>query len=484
MLVLFRIMRLSIGSITLLLIVVGLRFGVPVRASQDEIPRPTIINTGEVKETRAGGGKLDRINVGKTKAVRAANGMLVIRTSPDDAEIKIDGKASGRAVEGKFEKELPSGKKYNVEVSAAGDYEAFKNSVTLKRGEVKVLDAALTSKYGAIKIFPVIDGVKILLDGQPVPPNKLVIDKDNKELAAIIGVTPGEHEVTYDHPEYVRYKNTFKVSPGSELSWSFRPELARAEVSVVSDPNVKVYIDGAPAGETPADGVLKKPDVRLGTHQIKLVKEDYQEYSESRVLEYGKPVRIEKRLDPLPTSGEFNDYFDVPAPAKWVMPKTGCEFKSGRLFLENAPVLMFPKDIKYFDFQMHFHLKLTDGGGAAWAIRVRDQNNYYLFYLSGPKGRFPGYFNTYIVRDGKLDVDNPAGSVPIVVDVKAGGEYEIALKSNGNKFETMIQPAATGENLTLGFFEDKDNLFRYGGIGFRTIGSEKFSVDDLFVGPH
>jgi len=87
-LVLFRIMRLSVGSIALLFIVAGLCFGVSVRASQDEIPRPTIINTGEVKETRAGGGKLDRINVGKTKAVRAANGMLVIRTSPDDAEDK------------------------------------------------------------------------------------------------------------------------------------------------------------------------------------------------------------------------------------------------------------------------------------------------------------------------------------------------------------------------------------------------------------
>src|SRR5437868_15531421 len=118
-------MRLSVGSIALLFIVAGLCFGVSVRASQDEIPRPTIINTGEVKETRAGGGKLDRINVGKTKAVRAANGMLVICTSPVDAELKIDGKASGRAAEGKFDKEIPSGKKYNVEVSASWDYEAL-----------------------------------------------------------------------------------------------------------------------------------------------------------------------------------------------------------------------------------------------------------------------------------------------------------------------------------------------------------------------
>ena len=64
-----------------------------------------------------------------------------------------------------------------------------------------------------------------------------------------------------------------------------------------------------------------------------------------------------------------------------------------------------------------------------------------------------------------------------------GGEYQIELKATGNVIEHEIRPAATGVPIKLGVFQDPDNTFPYGGIGFRTVGSEQFSVDELFVQP-
>jgi len=35
----------------------------------------------------------------------------------------------------------------------------------------------------------------------------------------------------------------------------------------------------------------------------------------------------------------------------------------------------------------------------------------------------------------------------------------------------------------LGVFQDPNKTYFYGGIGYRNVGSEQFSVDELFVQP-
>jgi hypothetical protein len=143
----------------------------------------------------------------------------------------------------------------------------------------------------------------------------------------------------------------------------------------------------------------------------------------------------------------------------------------------------FPTNIRYRDFEMHFHLQLTNAGGAAWAVRVKDANNYYLFYLSGPGGIFPNRFNTYIVRNNEFDPSKPARSDNVIARLVAGGQYDIHIKARGSEIEHTITPAETGKAENLGFFDDPNSTFRYGGIGFRTVASEKFSVDELVVKP-
>jgi serine/threonine protein kinase len=186
---------------------------------------------------------------------------------------------------------------------------------------------------------------------------------------------------------------------------------------------------------------------------------------------------------PRLTTTEFNDEFLNLA--RWAVPPSGWNInvREGRLEIENQPQVGFPNGINYDNFEMNFHLKLLNDAGAAWALRVKDSNNYYLFYLSGPGGSYPNRFITYVVRDGKFNLPNFALSTPLTIELKSGGQYDVNIKAEGNQITQKITPAETGDEVNLGLFHDPDNTFTFGGVGFRTVGIEKFSVDDLYVRP-
>ena len=115
-------------------------------------------------------------------------------------------------------------------------------------------------------------------------------------------------------------------------------------------------------------------------------------------------------------------------------------------------------------------------------MRAKDPRNYYLFYVTGPDAPIPNRFLTYVIRDGKLDPYKPNDSVPLLFRLEAGGEYQVEISANKNQIKNFITPT-TGKRFPTGVFKDNDNLFPYGTIGFRTIGSERFSVAELFVRP-
>lgn len=436
---------------------------------------------GEVAESKRTPVTITRSPIGSRYVSKSSNGVIFVLTDPPNAEIAINGKYAAKAINGEFRKELPSGVHYTITVCAGPEYEPITKTVVTKSGGSEVVRAALVSKYGLVRIGPAIDGAKLFIDDQQMPPDKVEFEKASNTVK-VDNVIPGDHKITYQHPDYVPLERRFKISPSSEYLWTFKPEPATVELTIQSDPDALVYIDDEPKGKIPADGILKLTDTRLGTHVVKVIKEDHEEYTEKREFNYHQPARIEKELAPLPTSAEFSDDFDIPKPNLWTA-RSGAAFKGGRLQLENATALCTPTDIRYRDFEMSFHLILGNAAGAAWAVRVRDSSSYYLFFLSGPEGRFPNRFNTYIVRNNEFDPDKHFLSNPIIVRLVAGGQYDIHIIATRNRIEHQIIPADTGKAVNLGFFEDPNSTFLLGGIGFRTVASERFSIDELLVKP-
>jgi hypothetical protein len=419
-------------------------------------------------------------------AQQATNGVLVVLTDPPAATITIDGRVAGKSnAQGEFTRELRGGKQYEVKVTAGAEYVPITSRVTLTARKTEIVKAPLVSvnasKFGLVKIGPALEGAKIYVDDDKQPWKQVTFDKDEK-LMLVDGLAPGKHKLRVDHPDYVIIEKAFNhVEAGEEYLWVFKPELATVPMTVKTDPGTTIYIDGEERGRTPENGTLEVNDVRLGQHEVKLVKDGYVEWKDSRTFDYGKPVAVAYKLVPLPTSAEFSDDFDVNM-SKWAVP-AGWTAKGGRLYVADCQQLGIAKNITYRDFVMAFHLRLEDGKGAAWAVRAKDANNYYLFYLSGPKGLFPNRFNTYIVKDGKFDPQNPVQSVAIITNLTPKGEYEIEIHGTKDVIEHSVTPSETGRPEPLGVFQDPEKTYLYGGIGYRNVGSEQFSVDELFVQP-
>jgi TIR domain-containing protein len=197
--------------------------------------------------------------------------------------------------------------------------------------------------------------------------------------------------------------------------------------------------------------------------------------------------KLRNRTQPAPppppiSETVFSDEFLNPN--HWRMPPSGWAIVKERLLIDKQPQLVFLLDRNYGDFQMTFLLKLEEDAGAAWALRVQnDARDYYLFYLSGPTGEYRNQFLTYVVRDNKFSVADFESSKALIEDVRKGGYYQIEIKvEKGHIIHTII-PTDSGNPIKLGDYTDPQNTFATGSIGFRAIGAEKFSVDDLFVYP-
>src|SRR6185436_8251396 len=75
------------------------------------------------------------------------NGVLIIETSPEDAEIAIDGKPVGKANDGGFRIELGGGKQYRVTIAAGPNYLPLKKVVAITAKQSFVISAELVAKF-------------------------------------------------------------------------------------------------------------------------------------------------------------------------------------------------------------------------------------------------------------------------------------------------------------------------------------------------
>jgi hypothetical protein len=97
---------------------------------------------------------------------------------------------------------------------------------------------------------------------------------------------------------------------GSVVPISLSYETATAILTVKTDAKTRIYIDDELKGETTGNGVLNISAIVPGNHEIKLIKDGFTEYKETRAFEGRMRARLEHDLVPLPTPSELFDDFD------------------------------------------------------------------------------------------------------------------------------------------------------------------------------
>lgn len=208
--------------------------------------------------------------------------------------------------------------------------------------------------------------------------------------------------------------------------------------------------------------------------------------------------------DSPPTPLPVSQYFNSPNPNLWKQPSSGWRFEYPMLHIWSPPgsgekpEIGFWKEVNFDNYKIKIRLRLENGVGAAWALRVQDSKNYYLFYLSGPEPNKPDDKNRrlffYIVSDDNFDKSRYEGTPLRTPELRAGAEYIIYIKVNENLIEHIIQPVASpeleesiehaNECVPLeGIVDLHDKPLRRGTIGFASIDSADFSITEVHVVP-
>ncbi|HMZ82188.1 MAG TPA: PEGA domain-containing protein [Acidobacteriota bacterium] len=420
--------------------------------------------------------------VGVESRKAATSGKVMIVSDPPEATVLIDGRAVGKtAADGSLKKPvvLPAGK-HQIEITRA-EYEPWRQEMIITGGETRPVRASLKARFGWLQLNfnDAATEAQIQIDHQPIATSALIRHTDQ---AFRLKVAPGEHQVQVTQPGKTVFTTpvTIEVDQPTVVMVALRSE--PAVLLVKSLPGARVYVNGLDIGIIPTTGMLKttvSPDIPA---QIHLEQDGYEPFQTSVTLSAGEQTSLDATLTLLPTTVEFSDSFQEGlkywnAPKEWTADQELVRVQGENTFGT-------PRNKRFCDSDVVFGLRLVDGKGAAWAIRIQNETNYYLFCLNGPDGHSPNKLQTFLCRNGKLDLNDALiPAQPIIPALKVGEDYRVRIRIQGNRVQHWITSAQTGEESSIGFFEDGLNWFPCGNIGFATPNGETFLINGFTVRP-
>lgn len=408
-------------------------------------------------------------------------GELTVITDPPSADVIV---RKGRTIikkgpsskDGKFTIKVPGGA-YDITVSKAGYSTWNQDEVIVKLAREETVRAELKPLTGSIMIGPLEDDAKILIDGKS--PENIKKTRDRAEIA---GVSEGEHTVRVEDPDYLPFEEKVKVEGGASRMVLVTKQAAVVKFIIRSQPGATVLINGNNVGQVQPDGTLKVAAAYpAGQYTIRAELDKFEPGIESGNYKPGE-VTVEVRLTKFKSSPELGEFFRDgksfwDAPAQW-------SAAPGKLTVTGSGVGLV-KGYSYDDFTMTFDVVFANGKGAAWIIRARDKQNFYLFQITGSGATGPKTFRSFMYKNGQLSQLSPA--VAIVEDLgRPGDSFVIKVEARGNSirhFITVNNNPRADDPQPLGFITDNDNTFSHGAIGFTSKDGEEFIVQFVNVKP-
>lgn len=431
--------------------------------------------------------KTERVVIASKPVQRSRGVLAVVLSRYINAQVVVKD-SNGRVLEkkdageeGQAEFQLQRGKIYQVEASYPGYLS--NSSKTKPLGANLIIRLDLVPQSASLKFRDLPVGAQVFIDNK----QRATVDKSGE--LTISDLTPGDHSLLIQHPEYNDYTDTLReVEAGVGLLFGRIPLTRVAKLTIQGPPGATILIDGAVQGKINPEGAVRI-DYELDQASERVISVEllgYQTWTKRETLSPG-PRAITVKLDPIVTSAGVSDFFDNlslwKAPSSW---KIVSDARNSKLEVKGEQLGLL-SDKVYRDFDANFLLWLGDGKGATWAMRVSgDGRSHYLFHLAGPKSttHTPKRFYTYLVRDGAdpVEVSTP---IPVLLDFDKPGPFTVTISVRGYTITQSITDRDAEES-DLGKWTDttmtKDR-FLYGSFGFRALSDEVFQVDDLNLEP-
>jgi hypothetical protein len=212
-------------------------------------------------------------------------GLVLVRSSPADADVQVDGAFRGRTPV--LMTDLPIGH-HRVQINKAGHSGREVDLNVKDRIPVK-LDVNLASEATSIVVETTPPAAKITVDG---------ISKD--PAPCTIEMTPGEHSIEVALEGYQSFKQTFRLTAGRSETLKIELKELTAELRIVSAPSgAKVYIDNQFKGETP----LTLQDMRPGSYRVRVQIQGYEPMPRDVIL--GRGQKLTEEFGLVSTCGAF-----------------------------------------------------------------------------------------------------------------------------------------------------------------------------------
>lgn len=166
----------------------------------------------------------------------------------------------------------------------------------------------------------------------------------------------------------------------------------------------------------------------------------------------------------------------------WSLPtgwKLGKSMKTAGL-----PGVALPRNEQYryyANFEMVSDVKSLDGKSVGFAVRARDEQNYYLIQISGKNADEPYVIKGYTVKNGVAEQFTSISIAPFKSTIAAQKSFRVIIKGEENIFKTFIEDSETADKLPLGDFIDRDNNFRKGAVGIVGGENSNFEVGSFTV---
>ncbi|MEW6126148.1 MAG: caspase family protein [Acidobacteriota bacterium] len=396
-----------------------------------------------------------------------ANGKLVIPNLPaGQYAVKAELAGHAIAVQSRF-------------FDAGKDYEFDLKPIRESRHPNPTITTPTVSSLSSIKLQfsePIGNDAQILVNGQK--PNAGKVNRLER-LVEIRDLSTGHYTIQIRHPQSgTTDLQEVDVEAATKIQIPVRFATRLVKLTVKSQAGTDIYVNGEFKGRLAGNELpIQLPP---GEYRLKAVNDRFEELEKPVALD--KDATLELPLTPVISSAKFNEEFT--SLQNWTATKWQLDQKKNEVFMVvQGTEIGFLKDRKYTDFTMRFTLSFAKNNrkGAVWLMRARDEQNYYLFQLIGPKGSSPGVFRSFVIKGGAM-VKQFEERVPIKLDIQ-DDQIHIFVEAVGSKIVHRISSTGSPTEKPVTFSELDDSSFSSGRLGFMTREGEEFWIRAISVVP-
>ncbi|RIH84248.1 PEGA domain protein [Calidithermus terrae] len=215
---------------------------------------------------------------------RPATGTLVVNSSPQGAQVFIDGRLVGNTP---ISVSLNPGRA-DVELRLDG-YDVFRTSVVINPGQTTSVNAGLNAqrRTGVLNVTSNPSGADVYINNQRVGRTPYSVQ-----------LNEGTYDLRVSLPGHADYRTTVRVDRNQETRINAQLAPLRAQLTVSSNVEARVFVDGREVGTVGSGGSVRF-EVDPGRHQVVLIAPGYRAFVTEVNLRSGENETIRANLSRL-----------------------------------------------------------------------------------------------------------------------------------------------------------------------------------------